>query len=258
MLSESLSTDPAASLDGGAPPQVHVSPTRSARKRSIIPEVDLWGDEPAERPKVTAASPARERHRSWEPQERAPAVSFALDPVDSTDVAVSAAPAQASTASAPAPAEEAVAAVEATAAAAASPEAPPSSVPSSVSQLIERLRAEKVRVIDTFRKWDVDMSGQIDLKEFTAGMRALSPTTPTEAIHALFRELDVDRSGELDFSELKRVLRAGYDVELEQRLRAGEAGEIELDSKNKAGAHTAPPSARCHTVRFPSARSRLI
>ena len=40
----------------------------------------------------------------------------------------------------------------------------------SVEMLLDHLRANCDRVIDTFRKWDIDVSGNIDKKEFRKGL----------------------------------------------------------------------------------------
>ena len=99
--------------------------------------------------------------------------------------------------------------------------------------LLIALRAQAYRVIDVFLRWDKDMSGAIDKKEFRNGLLAdvgdgkgpLAAAATPETIDTLFKRLDVDGSGLLEMSELKRVLRVGYDETLKPSLQDGAAGE---------------------------------
>ena len=63
------------------------------------------------------------------------------------------------------------------------------------------------RVIDVFRKIDVDGSGQVELKEFTKGLLAVIPGADEDAIVDLFHEIDIDRSGSVAYEEMARALR---------------------------------------------------
>ncbi len=70
------------------------------------------------------------------------------------------------------------------------------------------------RIVDTFRKWDKDNSGFIDLSEFKLachhlldGPNGAGPDDGT--LKAAFRSLDADRSGQLSYVELAAELRLG-------------------------------------------------
>ena len=129
---------------------------------------------------------------------------------------------------------------------------------SSADALLETLRASGTRVIDSFRKWDEDMSGSISRGEFRKGLRTImrsqsaeeAVTVPTEQIDALFDAIDRDKSGTLELKELDKVLRAGYGEVLSRKLQEGGAGEIELKSENTIGlrkrGNAAPHEAGAH------------
>ena len=51
---------------------------------------------------------------------------------------------------------------------------------------------------------------------------------PTAEVDRLFREIDADGSGVIEFRELHKVLRQGASIQLDDVMRAGAAGEIEL------------------------------
>ena len=132
---------------------------------------------------------------------------------------------------------------------------------SSADALLETLRASGTRVIDSFRKWDEDMSGSISRGEFRKGLRTIMRSSsqksdeareevPTEQIDALFDAIDRDKSGTLELKELDKVLRAGYGEVLSRKLQEGAAGEIELKSENSIGLRkrggAAPHQAGAH------------
>ena len=79
--------------------------------------------------------------------------------------------------------------------------------PSSCDALLETLRASSSRVIDTFRRWDDDMSGTIDKKEFRQAMPLLGLEVSKAATNELFDSWDPDGSGELTLKELNSHLR---------------------------------------------------
>ena len=53
-------------------------------------------------------------------------------------------------------------------------------------------------------------------------------------IDLLFDSFDADGSGDLEYNEINKLLRRGGGIELDAKLKAGGAGEIELTSKNKS------------------------
>ena len=110
----------------------------------------------------------------------------------------------------------------------------------STDALLERLRSQSSRVVDSFRKWDDDMSGSIDRQEFRQGLLFLGKGSSSESmakllqqIDALFDAIDKDNSGTIELKELDKILRIGYDETLAKSLQEGAQGEIELDKKNK-------------------------
>jgi len=68
------------------------------------------------------------------------------------------------------------------------------------------------RVIDTFRRFDKDKSGRIDLNEFRKAIKDLGMDEAPTAIDAAFSVLDSDRSGVISFNELEALLRKRMDV----------------------------------------------
>ena len=63
------------------------------------------------------------------------------------------------------------------------------------------------RVVDTFRRWDKDRSGAVDLKEFRNIVAGLGISEVDTAVEAAFRALDTDRSGQLSYTELQNAMR---------------------------------------------------
>ena len=107
--------------------------------------------------------------------------------------------------------------------------------------LLEILRASSGRVIDTFKRWDTDLSGAIDKKEWKRGLLHIAQSKdaevpPREEIEALFDAIDIDKSGQLELKELEKILRPGYGEVLSKRLQVGGAGEIEVEAKNRGHA----------------------
>jgi Ca2+-binding EF-hand superfamily protein len=102
--------------------------------------------------------------------------------------------------------------------------------------LRDALARSSARVIDLFRQWDEDGSGEIDQKEFRQAVQAMGfdfGFEPAE-IDRLFSELDVDGSGQLDYKELNKVLRDKRAAKgLDPMLQAGAAGEIVMKAKTK-------------------------
>ena len=83
---------------------------------------------------------------------------------------------------------------------------PDSDVP-VIEQLQEALGDGKVlgRVVDIFREWDEDGSGEVSKREFAKAMSILGVDRST--LDELFDLIDVDGSGHIDYKEIYRKLR---------------------------------------------------
>ena len=66
-----------------------------------------------------------------------------------------------------------------------------------------------MRVIDLFRDWDDNESGEISRKEFRKAMKQFELDLPKEEIDGLFDSWDPDGSGVLSMDELTKQLRRG-------------------------------------------------
>ena len=62
-------------------------------------------------------------------------------------------------------------------------------------QIRDYLSAKGVRVIELFRQWDDDGTGQIEKKEFRRGMKELGLTASKEQLDELFDMWDPDKTG---------------------------------------------------------------
>jgi len=116
-------------------------------------------------------------------------------------------------------------------------------------QLRDGLAANLTRVIDLFRDWDADFSGTIDKKEFRKAIAILGYEAPRADIDELFDSFDSDRGGFVDYAELNRVLR--QHAEIDEQLKAGAAGKIDLKAVNKfalADAHERRGPRKSRTV----------
>ena len=98
-------------------------------------------------------------------------------------------------------------------------------------QLRAALEKNATRVIDLFKEWDEDGDGQVSKKEFRTSMKALGLDLPRIEIDAVFDEMDPDGSGTLEYKELNKLLKKS--IELNPKLQAGAAGEIQTTSANK-------------------------
>ena len=87
-----------------------------------------------------------------------------------------------------------------------------------------------MRVIDLFKEWDDDNNGKVSREEFHRAMGEMKFEAPAEEIDKLFDEWDPDGSGFLELKELSKLLRRGGTITLDEKLQAGAAGEIELES----------------------------
>lgn len=117
---------------------------------------------------------------------------------------------------------------------------------SGVDELRKLLEDSGTRVLDFFRMWDVDGSGEIERREFAPALRALGIDVTTENADALFATFDVDHSGNLSHKEMYKQLRAGVDVDLSGievkdklgnmirvDVEAGSKGQIVLEARNE-------------------------
>ena len=93
-------------------------------------------------------------------------------------------------------------------------------------------------MIDLFREWDDDNTGNVSKKEFCKAMKALGCDVSRKQLDGLFDSWDPDGSGSLEISEIQKMLRRGSTIELDAKLQDGAAGEIELESKNKTALRT--------------------
>jgi len=78
----------------------------------------------------------------------------------------------------------------------------------SMAEMSQKLADKASRVIDLFKKWDVDGDGAINHAEFVKAMPmlGLATYTPSE-VDALFAAFDPDGSGEITFRELYKMIR---------------------------------------------------
>ena len=78
--------------------------------------------------------------------------------------------------------------------------------PSIDEQLWNMLQKNLLRVVDLFRQWDEDGSGEIDRDEFAEAIVALGYEAPREDVDRLFDRFDRDASGTLSYRELQRAI----------------------------------------------------
>ena len=101
--------------------------------------------------------------------------------------------------------------------------------------LRDALARSASRVIDLFRQWDEDGSGEIDKAEFRQAIRAMGFDfiAGDNEIDMIFDDFDIDGSGKLDYKELNKQLRQGAGSALDPSLAPGAAGEISTTSTNR-------------------------
>ena len=87
------------------------------------------------------------------------------------------------------------------------PDAPPEEEPETLTLLKKALAANLMRVVDLFRKWDVDHDHTISVEELRLALGSLKVPHNEEQLKQLFENLDEDNSGFIDFEELYRALR---------------------------------------------------
>ena len=103
----------------------------------------------------------------------------------------------------------------------------------ALAQIRDYLSKAAVRVIDLFREWDDDNTGNISKKEFRKAMKQLKCEVSKKQMDELFDSWDPDKSGSLEIKEIEKLLRRGSTIQLDAKLQDGAAGEIVLESKNK-------------------------
>ena len=79
-------------------------------------------------------------------------------------------------------------------------------------QLSKYLAQHWTRILDLFRKWDVNNDGLISRREFRDGMSHLSLISDPEEAARLFDKYDDDHNGSLSFAELHARLRQKADA----------------------------------------------
>ena len=83
---------------------------------------------------------------------------------------------------------------------------PPGELP-QLTELKQKLAANFGRVLDLFKKWDVDHDHTISIDELRLALGALQVHADEKALRVLFTELDADASGAIDYEELYQALR---------------------------------------------------
>ena len=116
------------------------------------------------------------------------------------------------------------------------PDAPPIS-----QQLASSLRKNATRVVDLFRKWDVDSSGGVTRKEFHRAMSHLGLEVPKESIDELFDEWDQNGNNLLKLGELQRTLMSAalQDKKESSAAKAAKAKAWAAEQRQRKAAATA-------------------
>ena len=88
------------------------------------------------------------------------------------------------------------------------PAQPPQDLAHDPLELIkQRLGLNLGRVVDLFRRWDVNCDGEISIDELRMALSALDISCDEWELRALFEHLDTDRSQSINFHELNEALR---------------------------------------------------
>ena len=88
-----------------------------------------------------------------------------------------------------------------------------------LTELGKALASKLGRIIDLFREWDEDGSGEIDKQEFCDAMESIGLEATLAERRALFDRLDEDRSGTIEYGELVKKLRRAARTAKRNRLR---------------------------------------
>ena len=120
--------------------------------------------------------------------------------------------------------------------------------------LRDALARSSDRVVDIFKKWDEDKSGNVDKREFCRAVNALGFEVSDEEGGIVFDILDDDRSGQLEYKELNEMLRKGTGADAARaRLKRGTVNDHTRGknnrfsinyNKNFVGNRVSPVSAR--------------
>jgi Ca2+-binding EF-hand superfamily protein len=126
-------------------------------------------------------------------------------------------------------------------------DAPPMDPADVLNELGKALATKLGRIVDLFREWDLDGSGEIDKREFCDAMESVGLDWSEEKRGALFDQLDDDKSGCIEYRELTRKLR-----------RAANAAERK-GRRNRGPKRVAAGSVRHlrHSASSPGVRSRM-
>jgi len=97
-----------------------------------------------------------------------------------------------------------------------------------------KLRRNFEMVMTTFRKFDADNSGTIDMVEWTAAICGLFDKATQEDVENLFREFDEDGGGTIDYEEFAYTLKAAAPKKKKKKAKSAEALAKEQQEKAEA------------------------
>ncbi|KAI8511565.1 hypothetical protein Bbelb_106650 [Branchiostoma belcheri] len=102
--------------------------------------------------------------------------------------------------------------------------------PSAMSILDTFVQENRLRMIDMFRQFDKDQSGDISAEEFKAGLKELGLVVDEDQLDEMITQLDTDKNGRIDYQELMtgRVI-----FRTEQRYKARKAARAERQEKER-------------------------
>ncbi|XP_035676401.1 leucine-rich repeat-containing protein 74A-like [Branchiostoma floridae] len=102
--------------------------------------------------------------------------------------------------------------------------------PSAMSILDTFVQENRMRMIDMFRQFDKDQSGDITAEEFKAGLKELGLAVDEDQLDEMITQLDTDKNGRIDYQELMtgRVI-----FRTEQRYKARKAAVAEKLEKER-------------------------
>eukprot|EP00966_Prymnesium_polylepis_P018219 420141-Prymnesium_polylepis.2 len=119
-------------------------------------------------------------------------------------------------------------------------------------QLRQMLSKYAMKMLDLFRQWDEDGSGQISRKEFRQAVASFGiEGISKEDINGLFDSFDADGSGTIDYNELAKGLRrggtSGKDLKEKKSKPKRELPEVGGGAVAAAAA-AVPPRSRARTL----------